>query len=327
MVLEHSRLWQFSPSAVHVPNQTMPIIPIQPDFCSVPEVLDTQSPPMDFDRVRRAWQRVGKKGSSPFENTLLSHTGELLASRLGEIRVQPKIILDLGCRSGLFREALKRLNKGKTRIVSATFAESCAENIQQRNRRFALFTKKPGVLCSHPLRLPFPNGTFDGVLSNMALHWGGSQREQFHEIRRVLKPDGVFLFTIPGAQTLIELRMCLAELDQQRWHRLWPRIPEFPSIHTLGDTLLRLGFRLPVVDRDVIHPTFADTQTLLQHLRSLGGCNPHIERHNALTPKGYFTQLQHLYQSRYAATSPRLSATVEILFGHGWRSPECLRES
>lgn len=322
MVLEHSALWQSLAAAVHIPNHTMHTIPIQPDFCSAPKADDAPSPPMDFARVRRAWQRSGKQGFSPFEKTLLSRTGELLASRLEEIRVQPEIILDLGCRSGLLREELKRLNKGKSRIVSATFAESCAENIQRKNKRFGLFWQKPGVLCSHPLYLPFANDTFDAVLSNMALHWVGDQKKQFREIRRVLKPNGVFLFTIPGAGTLIELRTCLAKLDQQRWQRTWPRILKFPSVHTLGDSLLSLGFRLPVVDREVIYPTFADTQTLLHHLRTLGGCNPHTERHNAMTSKGYFTQLQHLYQTNYPTAQPhRLPATVEILFGHGWRSP------
>lgn len=275
--------------------------------------------PIDFARVRRAWQRAAEINGGGFEESLLERVGGLLTERLGEIRVHPRLLLDFGSRSRSVRAHLGLLTrKEKFRVVSATFAEGCAASLGRRGWRFSLFSRRPEVLCVHPGVLPFASGTFDAVLCNMALHWVPDRKATLREIRRVLKPDGVFLFATLGAGTLEELRGCLAELDRRRWHRVWPRVPTFPSLHELGDELLGLGYRLPVVDRDVIHPTFKNTHALLQHLRTTGGCNPHMDRAANLTGKGYITDLHRLYDSRHAEGP--ISATVEILFGHGWRS-------
>ncbi|HIJ83423.1 MAG: Methyltransf 11 protein [Magnetococcales bacterium] len=295
-------------------------IPIQPIVSPVAEMAIPQANAMDFVRVRRAWRRLGERGSGAFADTLLHRVGELLALRLDEIRIQPDILLDLGCRNGSLRDQLTQSAKKKRQVISVTFAESCARRIVGARGKMQFFIKKPAILCAQPTFLPFPGDSFDAVVSNMALHWIGDRRGALREIRRVLKPGGVLLFTISGATTLMELRGCLAELDQRRWRRVWPRIPVFPSLHELGDELLILGFRLPVVDREVIHPTFANTKVLLQHLQSLGGCNPHTDRVSTLTGKGYFADLQQLYQSQHALSTGLLPVTVEILFGHGWRS-------
>ncbi|MBF0145643.1 MAG: methyltransferase domain-containing protein [Magnetococcales bacterium] len=289
----------------------MRMIPIQP-------VSDEST--LEFARVRHAWERAGKQGSDVWQRSLINRVGEWLVERLLELRMQPAMVLDLGCRSGILRERLKQSEKNIPRVVSASFAESCAITLRGHQGPFTLFKKRPAVTCLNPLALPFATHTFDAILSNMALHWIGDRKGALREIRRVLKPEGVFLFTMSGAETLMELRDCLATVDQQRWQRTWPRIPQFPTLHQLGDELFELGFRLPVVDREVIHPTFADTRSLIRHLRTLGGCNPHSDQKNTLTGRQFFTEVQTLYQSRHAPTQKPLPVTVEILFGHGWRS-------
>ncbi|MBF0414150.1 MAG: methyltransferase domain-containing protein [Magnetococcales bacterium] len=271
---------------------------------------------MDFTRVRHRWAQVAGHPEA-FAGSLLERVGALLALRLQEIKDQPEIILDLGCRSGLLRQQLQVANAGKSRIVSASFAVGWA---MQGPRWLKPFRKQPEMACTHPLALPFANATFDAVVSNLALHWLGDLKGAFREIRRVLKPGGLFLVTLPGDGTLIELRECLATLDRQGYGHMWPRMVSFPSVHQVGDDLLQLGFRLPVVDRDRVHTTFADIWQLLRHLRTLGSCNPYAERVPGLTGKKFFADLQNLYRTRYPHADNRLSVSVEILFGHGWRA-------
>ncbi|MBF0422728.1 MAG: methyltransferase domain-containing protein [Magnetococcales bacterium] len=273
---------------------------------------------MNLDRICRAWDRAGNHSDS-FPDSLLERVGELLAERLEEIRSQPETILDLGCRNGLFWRQLQPTGKTKRRIVSTTLTSNSALRTMQGGLWQKIWRKRPEVICAHPLSLPFANQTFDAVVSNMMLHWINDRREAFKEIRRVLKSNGVLLFSIPGENTLTELRQSLAELDLQRDNRTWPHLLTLPSLQDLGDELLTLGFRLPVVDREVIHPTFNNVWTLLKHLRALGSCNPWEERKNTLTGKQYFSDLQDLYLARHHSANHALTATVEILFGHGWR--------
>lgn len=294
----------------------MRVIPLSSRSCIVSDGDNPAGCPVDFTRVRQRWALVGGH-PEVLTGSLLGRVGELLAIRLQEIKNQPKIILDLGCRSGLLRQQLQSVNDSKSRIVSATFAEGWS---MEGHRWLKRFRKQPEMVCTHPLALPWANDTFDAVISNLALHWVGDLRGVFREIRRVLKPGGVFLFTLPGENTLIELRECLSTLDTQVFGRVWPRVLSFPSVHQVGDELLQLGFRLPVVDREMVHPGFADIWQLLRYLRTMGSCNPYVERVPTLTGKKYIADLQNLYQTRYPSLDNRLSVSVEILFGHGWRA-------
>ena len=55
--------------------------------------------------------------------------------------------------------------------------------------------------------LPFPDGTFDIVLSSQSLHWVNDLPQLFKEAFRVLKPDGCFIFSMIGGEFLKIRRM------------------------------------------------------------------------------------------------------------------------
>lgn len=58
--------------------------------------------------------------------------------------------------------------------------------------------------------------TFDVVVSSMALHWVNNVPGALNEIKRVLKPDGVFVGAMLGEQTLQELRSAFVLAEQER---------------------------------------------------------------------------------------------------------------
>ncbi|MBF0109852.1 MAG: methyltransferase domain-containing protein [Magnetococcales bacterium] len=327
-----------------IPFEPGPIDPGLPDrgqatpsFCpsgAAPAV--TTDAAIDFLRVRRGWERAGQQKKEFWNGSLLHATGTALAERLLELRRQPAIILDLGCRSGWMRQEVQRVSRGiprtsKThqdpRIVSATFATSPARAIARPPSRFGRFDplgplgpfrKQPAVLCADPTFLPFAAHTFDAVFSNMALHWIADRRAALKEIRRVLKPEGVFFFSMAGAETLIELRTCLAWIDQKHHQQVRRRILPLPTLQPLGDELLSLGFRQPVVDRELLHATFPDPWTLIRHLHRMGGCSPLADQGKTPTGKRFFREMSDLYQARHAPNRGPIPVTVEILFGHGW---------
>ena len=184
---------------------------------------------LDASRVRRAWQR-----SSPHEmaqGALLTQTGMQLIERLEEIRLVPERILDLGDRTGQMGRQLQK-RWPKAHIVSLTFAEKLAQN--SRYRAFP-WQRRPWNMVGEATHLPFGRDTFDLVLSNMALHWTTNLPNTLQEIRRVLAPDRLLLFTVAGEETLWELHTCLAQLDQEQYGHIKKRGQELPSLETLGD--------------------------------------------------------------------------------------------
>jgi ubiquinone/menaquinone biosynthesis C-methylase UbiE len=55
-------------------------------------------------------------------------------------------------------------------------------------------------------KLPFEDKSLDLVMSSMSLHWSNKIEGVLTEVKRVLKPDGVFLGAMLGGETLHELK-------------------------------------------------------------------------------------------------------------------------
>ena len=77
--------------------------------------------------------------------------------------------------------------------------------LQQRARAAGLRVL-PTLGALEGSALPFQDASLDLVLSSMALHWVNDVPGLLAEVRRVLKPDGAFLCTFLGGETLSELR-------------------------------------------------------------------------------------------------------------------------
>lgn len=289
----------------------LPNLPNQPETtCFLP--IPTPIFPIEPKRVRRALARAGQtlaNGSS-----LIARVATLLVTRLDEVHMDPPRILDLGCRTGAATKNLRN-RSSKPFVVSLTLAESIARRTSPRR---GIFRQRLPGLVADPTAIPIADGFFDAVIANMALHWTGRPEIALKEIRRVMRPGGLLLFTIPGAATLQELKTALALLDQRRLGRVWPRVPDFLTVHQLGDLIHQSGFTLPVVDRETVQLQFSNTQDLLFQLRDMGAGNHHRARPPFPMVRGYLQALNQLYQEQFGKNE-QIPATIEILFGHGWK--------
>ncbi|MBF0381660.1 MAG: methyltransferase domain-containing protein [Magnetococcales bacterium] len=266
-------------------------------------------------RVRQAWQKCGDDLVDP--SSLVTQVGKQLITRLEEIKIEPKQVLNFGERGGLLTADLRR-KLPKTNIVAATMAQAAAIHAAPYHGFFSR-RRQPAVVTGDRA-LPFKRNSFDVVLSNMALHWCNNPKATLREIRRVLKPGGAFLMSMAGGESLQELKVCLADLDRQRWGKAWPRIPELPDMHTFGDLLASCGFSQTIVDRDPIQAPFPDLDTVLKGLKKMGAGNYHRDRLSGLTTKKYFKELAELYQQRFALPDGRINVSMEVLFGHAWKA-------
>lgn len=118
--------------------------------------------------------------------------------------------------------------------------------------------------------LPFPDNSFDLVVSLMSLHAEDDLPKALMEARRVLEPDGLFVASFPAERTLSGLRDALRQAEAKITGGLSPRVPPFVAIKDGGALLQRAGFALPVVDTQPITVQYANPLRLFQDLRGMG---------------------------------------------------------
>ena len=64
--------------------------------------------------------------------------------------------------------------------------------------------------------LPFKENSLEAVISNLSLHWVNDLLGAMIQIQRSLKPDGVFIASMFGGDTLFELRTSMQVAESER---------------------------------------------------------------------------------------------------------------
>lgn len=165
-------------------------------------------------------------------------------------------------------------------------------------------------------------GSVDLILSNFGLHWVNDLPGILVQIRRALKPDGLFLAAMPGGDTLHELRHALIEGETKASGGIAPRVSPFADLADAAALLQRAGFALPVADTDRLTVTYTDPFSLMKELRGMGETNSLAKRPRGLTRRAVFLEAAAAYQSLYGMEDGRIPATFEILFMAGWAPHE-----
>ena len=132
-------------------------------------------------------------------------------------------------------------------------------------------------------QLPFTEGAFDLVLSNLTFHWVNDLPGTLVQIRRILRPDGLFLGVLFGGETLKELRESLLVAETETEGGASPRVAPFADVRDAGDLLQRAGFAMPVADAETLTASYGDPLALMKELRAMGEANAMLERRKAFT--------------------------------------------
>ena len=253
-------------------------------------------------------ERFGQRAALPRE------VGRRLIERLEYIRLAPRRILDVGCGAAATRTPL---------LVQYPHADWIGLDISQRmlnagaadamHIRAARWLR--GVssrrVAGDAGRLPIANDSIDLVFSNLMLHWHPEPHAVFPEWKRVLKTDGLLLFSCFGPDTLKELRAAAAYALPHS------RPMPFVDMHDFGDMMVASGFATPVMDAEVITLTYASPEDLLREVRALGG-NPRDDRPQSL-PSG--RQAREMLKALEAQRGDdgRIRLTFEVAYGHAWK--------
>ena len=170
--------------------------------------------------------------------------------------------------------------------------------------------------------LPFADNAFDLIASTLSLHWVNDLPGALVQIRRALKPDGLFLAAMLGGDTLIELRRAFLEAEADTTSGTSPHTSPVADVADAGALLQRAGFALPVIDTDTITVTYSDMFALMRELRGMGESNAVAARSRAGLRRDTLFAAAARYQELYADEDGRIPATFQIIWMTGWAPHE-----
>ncbi|MEF8717570.1 MAG: malonyl-ACP O-methyltransferase BioC [Candidatus Accumulibacter necessarius] len=266
---------------------------------------------VDQRQVRRNFARAASTYDQV--SVLQREVASRMLERLDYVRIEPQRVLDLGCGTGASLTALQeRYPKATLTGVDLSDPMLRAGQAQRSRLRWVLpFLRgqRPLLLAADATALPFSSQSIDLLWSNLMLHWLDEPLLAFREAHRLLKHDGLLMFSTLGPDTLKELRTSFADgyVHTQR----------FTDMHDYGDMLVGCGFADPVMDAEILTMTYASFDDLLADLRRSGsGCAMRARRHG-LMGRSAWAEARAAYEQ--LARAGRLPATIEVVYGHAWR--------
>lgn len=146
----------------------------------------------------------------------------------------------------------------------------------------------PPCLAADEDWLPFAPGAFDLIVASVSLHWVDDLPGALVQLRRALRPDGLFLASIPVAGTLAELRDALTVAEAALSGGAAPRVSPFPDLADCAALLQRAGFAMPIVDLEELTLLYADPMALLRDLRAAGEGNALLDRDRRIPSRALF---------------------------------------
>jgi len=254
--------------------------------------------PIIFDRLLQR-RRRSRAAASP-ANFLLEHVAGELVDRLSVVLRRFDVGVDLGTPGDAVRVSLRRLGAVGT-IVGA--------DVIARSRPFVVADEEA---------LPFRDSSLDLVVSGLALHFANDLPGVLTQIRRALKPDGLFLAALLGGDTLTELRQAFAEAETEIEGGVSPRVAPFADLRQLGALLQRAGFALPVIDVERVTVRYGSAFDLMHDLRRVGAANTLVARRRVPLRRMTLMQMADIYARRFADADGRIRTTFDIVWLSGW---------
>jgi malonyl-CoA O-methyltransferase len=265
---------------------------------------------------------------------------ERIDERLELTTIEPKIILDLGAGTGLLTEKVIQrypdaqlfavdLSESMLKMASERLYTSRWPNLPTKLNGFlqqCTLTKKMAkrktatAINADVYQLPFADNSVDLIVSNLMLQWCDDLDSVFAEFRRVLRTEGLIMFTTFGPDTLKELRQAWQSADANYEH-----VNTFIDMHDIGDALIRNGFGQPVMDMEIFTLTYDKPIGVLKDLKAIGATNANKQRNNGLMGKQLFASMLNAYEAIRNPVDNKIPATYEVVHGHAWAAQEIIK--
>ncbi|MER8393803.1 class I SAM-dependent methyltransferase [Mesorhizobium sp. M1340] len=258
-------------------------------------VIDTS---LWLARKRRALTR-------PIAGTdfLMRRAAEDLADRLGAVERRFGKAASLFCQTPAAAEVLAESGK-------------VTENVRVEADA-AFLAGQPGVVA--PLEtVPFEPESLDLAVSLLSLQAMNDIPGMLVQIRRALKPDGLFLGAFAGTGTLSELRESLLAAETELYGGASPRVIPFTDVRDAGALLQRAGLALPVADVETITVRYDSLFGLVADLRAMGETSALVDRSRRPGTRALFARAAEIYAERFSDADGRVRASFSVVWMSGW---------
>ena len=230
-----------------------------------------------FDRAAVRLHRDRAAASVHGVGEILHAASERLLDRLDDVTRRFTLALDVGGR-GVVAPALRK------RGIETVCCDLSGPMLS--------LSGGPGVVADEEW-LPFGPGSFDLIVASLSLHWVNDLPGALVQLRHALKPDGLFLASIPVLPTLSDLRQAMLQAELEISGGASPRVSPFPELRDCASLLQRAGFALPVADADVLDLAYGSPLALLRDLRAAGEGNAVMLRDRRTPPRELFARTAH----------------------------------
>ena len=265
---------------------------------------------IDKRQVRRSFSRAARQYDAAA--VLQREVCSRMLERLDYIKLQPARILDAGSGTGWGARQLAQRYPA-AQVVAMDIALGMLHAAREQSGWWRkLFTgNRQSPLCADVEALPLAANSVELIWSNLTVQWCNDLPATFVEMHRVLKAEGLLMFSTFGPDTLKELRAAFHDADGYK------HINRFADMHDIGDMLVAAGFAEPVMDMEYITLTYDDVKAVMQDLRSIGAHNATAGRAQGMMGKGAWNKVLGSYER--LRRDGKLPATFEIIYGHAWK--------
>ena len=249
---------------------------------------------------------------------------------------KPPRLFDLAL---LSRRQMRAIDLGAEMFLADRVAEDIAERLDVVTRKFVGVADigSPGAALRKPSREKFDGirtyhdlpksddeplrldpASLELAVSSLALQFVNDLPGMLAQIRRALKPDGLFLAAMMGGDTLTELRQSFAAAEAEIEGGVSPRVFPFIDLRDAGALLQRANFALPVTVVERIIVRYDNAFALMHDLRRMGATNTMIERSRKFLRRATLLRMVEIYQDRFADADGRIRATFDVVWLSGW---------
>ncbi len=268
----------------------------------------------EFEIDKKAVRKAFSKAATQYDAAAVMQREvcKRMLERLDYIKQKPESVLDVGSGTGWGSRQLGERYPA-AQIVALDIAMGMLQTARGSSswwgKLFAGNTRQH--VCADMESLPVMDRSMEMVWSNLAVQWCNDLPATLAEFHRVLKVDGLLMFSTFGPDTLKEIRIAFQGVDG------YNHLNRFADMHDIGDMLVAGGFGDPVMDMEYITLTYNDVKSVMQDLRDIGAHNATAGRSTGMMGKKAWGKVMENYERMRRDGS--LPATFEVIYGHAWK--------